>query len=111
MGCGTDSGLDRANGSVLAQSARRPGGAAGGFSMRRRRRAGGEADGGRGKVAGLPEGEDLLQAGENAREDRGYHGVQSSGHSSATSLCRGRGSELGQLAGQSGWMRFHWPIY
>ena len=107
MGCGTDSERDRANGSVLAQLARRPGGAAGGFMMPRRLRAGGEADGGRGKVAGLPEGEDLLQASENAREDGGDQGVQSRGHSSATSLCRGRGSELGQLAGQTGWMRFH----
>ena len=46
----------------------------------------------RGEIAGLPEQEDLLQAAEDAAQDRHDQGVQSSGQHSASIVCCGGGA-------------------
>ena len=75
---------------------------------------GGCADGGRGEGAGLPEAEDLFEAGEDAREDGGDQGVQGSGRDSPTHPRGGgvRVAQAGEVGGQRGGKRLHsWVIY
>ena len=57
------------------------------------------ADGGRGELAGLPEAEDLFEAGEDAREQGGEYGVQGNGQHSPGSPRRGGGAHLGAAVG------------
>ena len=62
------------------------------------------ADDGLGKLAGLPEQEDLLQAVEDAREDGGDQGVQGGGQPSPISPRRGGScfAQAGDLSAEGG---------
>ena len=118
VGCGTGALVERADesrgrrdGGRDATGARAPGGAvnagkqdAGGLCC--------AGDGGRDKGAGLPEQEDLFQAGEDAGEDGRDQGVQGSGHACPTCPRRGAGSAKGgELGAQRGGLLVHSPAY
>ena len=64
-----------------------------------------------GEVAGLPEPQDLLQAGEDAGEDGGDQGVQGGGQNPGVSVGGGGGgAQAGEPVGQ--WdVCFHWAGY
>ncbi len=60
------------------------------------------ADRGRGKVAGLPECEELFEAGEDARENGGDQGVQGRRQAGACLLPQGAGLGGGDLGAAGG---------
>ena len=62
--------------------------------------------------AGLPEQEDLFQAGENAGEDGRDQGVQGGRRACPTCPRRGAGSAKGgELGAQRGWLLVHSSAY
>ena len=62
-------------------------------------------DDGRRELAGLPELDEVFEAGEDAREDGGDHGVQGGGQHSPGSPRRGCGAHLGAEIGEPGWVK------
>ena len=79
-------------------------GVAGGLGAERRIAGGGLtrgglAGGGCGELAGLPEQEEVFEAGEDAREQGGEYGVQGNGQHSPGSPRRGGGAHLGAAVG------------
>ena len=60
-------------------------------------------DDGGGEVAGLPELEEVFEAGEQAGQDGVDQGEQGGGHDSPTFPRRGIGAHLGAEAGGPGW--------
>lgn len=108
-------GLGRARGRGAAGWAGAAGRAAEGFAVWRggamRRRGLFAMLGMIGKKAGLPEGEHLVEAAENARENGHDQGVKGGRHPGTLVLCLEGGVDLGQLGGQSGRLDFHSPVY
>ena len=94
------SGVDAAAGAADSGRAAAPRLGCGG------KRAGGgrcaARDGG-GELAGLPELEEVFEAGEEAGQDGGDQCVQGGGRVSPTSPRRGVGAHLGAEAGGPGW--------
>ena len=66
---------------------------------------------GQGELAGLPEQEELFEAGEDAHENRRDHGVHGGGQNNGVSVGGGgEGAQASELVGQCG-SCFHWSGY
>ena len=61
----------------------------------------------RGELAGLPELEDLLEAGENAAEGGDDEGVDGGRNPGALLLCQHGAVQAGDLVAEGGCMCFH----
>ena len=87
-----------------------PGAGVGGACLgwaRGRRAGAGVADGGYGEGAGLPECEELFEAGEDSGEDGGNQGVECCRQAGARLLPQGAGLGGGDR-GAEGWSGCHW---